>query len=736
MKKNKSIITVLLSVVMLLFCAAPAHAENRPIGVYLDGRLVDFGITNGKKVQALTIYDYAYVPVAKIVEILTGRAPDWNDSVKTASFVYNGKSISIDTRKSGIYINNVFVESVTGTPPVIVNDRTLIPLKMLTGAMGFGQSYEASTHTVWLTTPAVTTPTPTPTPTPAQTQPTIFGASLSKDTIALNEAAVLTVKTNSAVNYVWVNYDGSNNAATYQSSDSSGSKIWTLTCYPTKSQNMTVYAGLSQALTGASSKSVYVAVSAVSSVINSVTSSKNPVSSDETVTLTVKTNSAVNYIWVSYDNISANASHQSTDSSGVKTWTVNIKPSKTQTVTVYANAAQSVTGAAIRNFDITVNTTVTLNSASVSKSSINADETVTLTVKTNSAASYVWIAYDSTTVNASHQSTDASGVKTWTVTLKPAKTQTMTAYANTKQSSSGAASRNVDITVNAAAIINSVTPSKSSISANETVTLTVKTNSAASYVWVTYDSATANASHQSTDSYGVKTWTVAIKPSKTQTMTVYANTKQTTSGAAVKNQAVTVDSTVKLISTSASRTTVSAGDSITVTAKTNALTNYVWVDTGSDSVEMNFTGTDSSGNKNWTMTYYPQKTQSVSVYAGVSRWGKDAVSSINITVQGESPKIVNASAYPGTTSVSGGYQTNEFAITTNSAAIYVGVSVNGQEYCEYSPYTQSGDALLWNVTVDVWPDGIVVDTIMNVTVTAYGDDGKIDTVTVPIRIIS
>lgn len=729
MGKNKRIIAVVLSAVMLILCAVPAYAENRPIGVYLDSKLVDFGITNGKKVQALTIYDYAYVPVAKIVEILTGKAPNWNDSTKTASFEYNGKSISIDTRKSGIYINNVFVDSVTGTPPVIVNDRTLIPLKMLTGAMGFGQSYDAATHTVWLTTPVATTPAPPP------AQPTIYGASLSKETVVLNEAAVLTVKTNSAVNYVWVNYDGSNNAATYQSSDSSGSKIWTLSCYPAKSQNMTVYAGSSQTLTGAASKSVYVTVNTVSAVISSVTSSKSTVNVDEEVTLTVKTNSAANYVWVGYDNTSVNASYQSTDSSGVKTWTVVVKPSKTQTMTVYANAAQSPASAASRNFDIIVNVAAAVNSVTSSKTSINEDESVTLTVKTNSVASYVWIVYDNTNISALHQSTDSSGVKTWTATFKPSRTQTMTVYANTRQSSSGAAVRNFDITVNSAVVINSITPSKSSIAANETVTLTVKTNSAASYVWVAYDSATVNASYQSTDSSGVKTWTVSMKPSKTQTLAVYANTKQTTTGATVKNQSITVDSAVKITSISASRTTVAAGDQVTITVKTNSLANYVWAETGTDTFEMNYTGADSSGNKNWTLTYNPQKSQSVSVYAGVSRWGKDTVSSINITVQGENPKILNASAYPGTTWVNGGYQSNDFAITTNSSAIYVGVLVNGVEYCEYNPYTQSGSALLWNVSVDVYYDGISTDT-MNVTVTAYGSDGKIDTVTVPIRIIS
>jgi len=126
--------------------------EYRPITIKLNGNTIDFGVTNGQQVEAVTIYDYAYVPISKIIEILTGTAPSWNDETKTASFEYNGKKYDIDTNKAGISVDGEFIDSPTGTPPVIVNSRTLIPLRMLSEALGIGAEYKASEHTTYLTT--------------------------------------------------------------------------------------------------------------------------------------------------------------------------------------------------------------------------------------------------------------------------------------------------------------------------------------------------------------------------------------------------------------------------------------------------------------------------------------------------------------------------------------------------------------------------------------------------------
>jgi len=150
----KKLTAIALSAILVLsFAAFNITAEEyRPITIKLNGNTIDFGVTNGQQVEAITIYDYAYVPISKIIEILTGKAPNWNDETKTASFEYNGKKYDIDTNKAGISVDGEFIDSPTGTPPVIVNSRTLIPLRMLSEALGISAKYEASEHTTYLTT--------------------------------------------------------------------------------------------------------------------------------------------------------------------------------------------------------------------------------------------------------------------------------------------------------------------------------------------------------------------------------------------------------------------------------------------------------------------------------------------------------------------------------------------------------------------------------------------------------
>jgi len=148
------VLSAVLALIIVMRGASLTYGadEYRAITINLDGKKIDFGETNGLRTEALTIYDYAYVPIAKIIEILTGAAPSWNDATKTASFTYNGKKFDIDTTKSGISVDGKFIASPTGTPPVIVNSRTLIPLRMLSEALNINAEYVALEHTTYLKT--------------------------------------------------------------------------------------------------------------------------------------------------------------------------------------------------------------------------------------------------------------------------------------------------------------------------------------------------------------------------------------------------------------------------------------------------------------------------------------------------------------------------------------------------------------------------------------------------------
>jgi hypothetical protein len=139
--KRTIIVTVLL--VIAIVCV-PVSAAEKTVDVFLNGKLLDFGKTNGRQDGALIINGYTYVPIAKIVEVLTGSPPNWDAKTKTASFTFRDKKYDIVTSKTGIYRDGAFIKS--DAPPVIVNDRTLVPLRMLTAAMGLKIDYDGSVY--------------------------------------------------------------------------------------------------------------------------------------------------------------------------------------------------------------------------------------------------------------------------------------------------------------------------------------------------------------------------------------------------------------------------------------------------------------------------------------------------------------------------------------------------------------------------------------------------------------
>lgn len=150
MKSIKRFFAAALTVLMISMVYVQAYAApvtpNNTVLVVMDGKLIDFQDTS-----AQIIHDYTYVPIARIIEILTDLRPEWNDATKCASFLFNGKNYQIYASQKGIYVDGAFREFEA--PPEIVNERVLIPLRMLTNALEFGLQWDEATRTVHLTSP-------------------------------------------------------------------------------------------------------------------------------------------------------------------------------------------------------------------------------------------------------------------------------------------------------------------------------------------------------------------------------------------------------------------------------------------------------------------------------------------------------------------------------------------------------------------------------------------------------
>ncbi len=80
-----------------------------------------------------------------------GGTVDWNGDTQTAYITYNGSLVEVPIQSAIIHVNG---EAVTiDTPSQIINDRTMIPLRAVAEGLGLDVSYDNNTRTITLTQP-------------------------------------------------------------------------------------------------------------------------------------------------------------------------------------------------------------------------------------------------------------------------------------------------------------------------------------------------------------------------------------------------------------------------------------------------------------------------------------------------------------------------------------------------------------------------------------------------------
>jgi hypothetical protein len=201
-----------------------------------------------------------------------------------------------------------------------------------------------------------------------------------------------------------------------------------------------------------------------------------------------------------------------------KYWTITFKPNQTQTVTISANVAYKLSGAVSEDHHVTlISQPARISGFRTNRSSISFGDTVTLTITTNAQANNVWVSHDNRTSEATVSRTSRT-TKTWTLSIAPASTQSITAYANTSYNETGAVSRSININVgnqqqqpnqSQRAAFNSASAqvTQTWLQTSTTLTVTAQTNSATQYVWFEYGGHNYELNLQSTDGSGNKNWT-------------------------------------------------------------------------------------------------------------------------------------------------------------------------------------------------------------------------------------
>lgn len=85
------------------------------------------------------------LPVRAFVEGIGGTV-EWNDSTKTAALNYNGDEIRLTINSTTAYLNNE--ANTLDVTPVIINDRTMLPIRFIAESFGYTVLWTEETQTV------------------------------------------------------------------------------------------------------------------------------------------------------------------------------------------------------------------------------------------------------------------------------------------------------------------------------------------------------------------------------------------------------------------------------------------------------------------------------------------------------------------------------------------------------------------------------------------------------------
>ena len=136
---KKKILIALMSLGMVFnTCAFTGYADVG-ITVTLNGDKIEFDV------QPQLIDDRTMVPLRKIFEAM-GAVVDWDNDTQTVTATKDDKVVTAKINDRNLYINGV--AKTLDVPPMIVDDRTLVPVRFVAEAFGANVDWNEATRTV------------------------------------------------------------------------------------------------------------------------------------------------------------------------------------------------------------------------------------------------------------------------------------------------------------------------------------------------------------------------------------------------------------------------------------------------------------------------------------------------------------------------------------------------------------------------------------------------------------
>ena len=137
----KKVLALILSLIMLIsVLTVPAFADEREITVMYNGEKLEFDV------PPMLINDRTMVPMRAIFEALNANVywSDYNETVTGVSTTGSKIVTSIGSKTATINDKAIEIDS----PPVLINGRTLVPLRFISESFGCEVGWDDATYTV------------------------------------------------------------------------------------------------------------------------------------------------------------------------------------------------------------------------------------------------------------------------------------------------------------------------------------------------------------------------------------------------------------------------------------------------------------------------------------------------------------------------------------------------------------------------------------------------------------
>lgn len=135
MKKIISMLCIICCMCLLI----PVAAADGEIKVLLDGKKLKFDV------PPQIIDGRTMVPLRTIFEEL-GAEIDWDADTKTVAAIKDETYIVATVDSNIMYINDE--EEIMDVPPMIIDSRTLVPVRFISKALGCEVSWDGASKTV------------------------------------------------------------------------------------------------------------------------------------------------------------------------------------------------------------------------------------------------------------------------------------------------------------------------------------------------------------------------------------------------------------------------------------------------------------------------------------------------------------------------------------------------------------------------------------------------------------